>query len=209
MDKEYYTIGQESECEVVINKSRFIGRAFPIKDEEDALEKIQNIRTLYPDATHHCYAYITGGGTIQRFNDDGEPGGTAGMPILQVIQQQKIENVLVVVTRYFGGIKLGAGGLVRAYSRTAAEAITMAGKKKMVPCFVGNIKIDYNLLGTVEYFLNQERIPVLHKEYMEKVSIELITNMNWNIFCSRLAEKCNGKIECGEPKKIYYPWDGR
>jgi len=210
MKKEYYTIGKEAECEIIINKSRFIGRAFPIKDEEDAMEKIQRIRTQYPDATHHCYAYITGsGGNIQRFNDDGEPSGTAGMPILQVIQQQQIENALVVVTRYFGGIKLGAGGLVRAYSKTAAEAISRAGKKKMIPCNKGNIKIEYDLLGPVEYFLKQENIPVLNKEYTEKVVIELVTDMDWEIFCSILREKCNGKIECSNPETIFYPWDER
>ena len=210
MVKEYYIIGQESECEIIINKSRFIGRAFPIKDEEDAIEKIRSIRAQYPDATHHCYAYITGsGGNVQRFNDDGEPGGTAGMPILQVIQQQQLENVLVVVTRYFGGIKLGAGGLVRAYSKTAAEAISKAGKKKMVPCNKGNVKIEYDLLGTVEYFLKQERIPILNKEYTEKVDIELITNMEWDKFCSILIEKCNRKIEYDEPETIFYPWDER
>jgi len=210
MGREYYTLARESECEIIINKSRFIGRAFQIRDEKDALEKIQNIRDRYPDATHHCYAYVTGeSSNIQRFNDDGEPNGTAGMPILQVIQQQQIENVLVVVTRYFGGIKLGAGGLVRAYSRAASEAISKAGKYKMILCYKGTIKIDYSLLGTVEYFLKQERIPVLNKEYLENVSIELITNMNWDIFCSLMIEKCSGKIEFSEAEEIYYPWDNR
>lgn len=210
MFKEYYIIGQESECEIIINKSKFIGRAFPIQDEKDALEKIQSIRERYPDATHHCYAYVTGeNNSIQRFNDDGEPGGTAGMPILQVIQQQQIENVLVVVTRYFGGIKLGAGGLVRAYSKAASEAISKAGKYKMKLCYKGTIKLDYSHLGTIEYFLKQERIPVLNKEYLENVSIELITNMDWDRFCSLIIEKCNGKVGIGEAEEIYYPWDDR
>ena len=111
MAKSFYTVGTEAETEIIINRSRFIGRAFPISNEEDALLLLDQVRGDFPDASHHCYAYVLGrGGNIQRFNDDGEPGGTAGMPILQVILQQEIEDVLVVVTRYFGGIKLGAGG---------------------------------------------------------------------------------------------------
>ena len=132
MAKSFYTVGTEAETEIIINRSRFIGRAFPINNEEDALLLLEQVRAEFPDASHHCYAYVLGrGSNIQRFNDDGEPGGTAGMPILQVILQQEIEDVLVVVTRYFGGIKLGAGGLVRAYSKSAAETLQKAGRVEM------------------------------------------------------------------------------
>lgn len=129
MESEYKCVRAFAQTEIIIEKSRFIGYAKNAESEEEAREFLTKIRSSHPFATHNCYAYIAENGVIARFSDDGEPQGTAGMPILEVIKNKKLVNTAVVVTRYFGGIKLGAGGLVRAYSQTAAAAIDAAGEK--------------------------------------------------------------------------------
>ena len=124
MEKTYRTVAGPGEQEIVVNKSRFIGYTVPVKSEEQALEFIQFTREEHKTASHNVYAYILGEiGQIQRFNDDGEPSGTAGIPVLEVIKKEGLRDVVVVVTRYFGGIKLGGGGLVRAYSKSAKLAL--------------------------------------------------------------------------------------
>ena len=125
----YRTLRQSASDEFIINKSRFIGYAAPCETEAEALAFLQSIRTKHKDATHNCYAYIIGQNAgIMRYSDDGEPGGTAGMPVLQVLQREELYNVTCVVTRYFGGILLGAGGLVRAYTHGAKIAVDAAGR---------------------------------------------------------------------------------
>ena len=130
----YRTVKTPASVELVINKSRFIGQCFPISTEGEALEKLAAIRKQYWDATHNCYAYSVGQkGEIARFSDDGEPGGTAGMPMMDAVRGAGVTNVLCVVTRYFGGILLGTGGLVRAYARSCSEAIRAGGIVRMAP----------------------------------------------------------------------------
>ena len=134
-DTGYRTVKAPSSLELVIQKSRFIGQCFPIASEEEALELLTSLRKKYWDATHNCYAYSVGQkGEIARFSDDGEPGGTAGMPMMDALRGAGVTNVLCVVTRYFGGILLGTGGLVRAYSRSCSEAIRAAGVVRMALC---------------------------------------------------------------------------
>lgn len=131
----FRTVKAPSSVELVINRSRFIGQCFPISSEEEALEQLSLIRKRYWDATHNCYAYSVGQkGESARFSDDGEPGGTAGMPMMDAIRGAGVTNVLCVVTRYFGGVLLGTGGLVRAYSRAAAESIRAAETVRMALC---------------------------------------------------------------------------
>ena len=207
MTKTFSTVSGEAEIEIIINRSRFIGRVYPIKDENDALVHLEQIREEFPDASHHCYAYVLGrGSNVQRFNDDGEPGGTAGMPILQVILQQGVEDVLVVVTRYFGGIKLGAGGLVRAYSKSAAEALQKAGKVEMTLSNQGSILVDYGLWGTLEYFLRQQGVPILDVDYQENVTVKIMTWMDWDNFTNMIIELTNGKVDCKYLGQIYHSW---
>lgn len=202
----YYSIGDRATIEITINKSRFIGDAFHVATEEDALKAIQSIEEKYPDATHHCYAYHVGiDSIIKRFNDDGEPGGTAGMPIFQVIEQREIKNVLVVVTRYFGGIKLGAGGLVRAYSTAAAKVLDRAGVVWMELCDKGVLTIEYDSLGSVEYFLKQNDIPILDTIYEDKVYIHVISPMPWDELIKRLNDICNGRLIYEKSGQVYYP----
>ncbi len=140
----FYTVKASASVELVINKSRFIGQCFPIASEVEALEQLSTIRKRYWDATHNCYAYSVGHkGEIARFSDDGEPGGTAGMPMMDALRGAGVTDALCVVTRYFGGILLGTGGLVRAYSRSCAEAIRAAGIVRMAPCDMVAFQIPY------------------------------------------------------------------
>ena len=140
----FRTVKAPSSVELVINKSRFIGQCFPLSAEGEALEQLALIRKRYWDATHNCYAYSVGQkGEIARFSDDGEPGGTAGMPMMDALRGAGVTNVLCVVTRYFGGILLGTGGLVRAYSRSCAEAIRAAGVVRMTPCDLIEFSVPY------------------------------------------------------------------
>ena len=140
---EYLVPTAFGEDEFVEKKSRFIGRVWPVETEEEALEKIQEMKKKHYDATHNCWAYIIKDGAV-RFSDDGEPGGTAGMPMLQVLQREGLHNIVCVVTRYFGGILLGAGGLVRAYTKGAKIAVDAAGKSMKRVWSVLYLPIPYN-----------------------------------------------------------------
>lgn len=137
-----------------MKRSRFIGRCFPVSDEQEALRLLEEVRRRHWDATHNCYAYSIGEtGVCARFSDDGEPAGTAGMPILEAIRRIGVTDVLVVVTRYFGGILLGAGGLVRAYSAAAAAAVRAAGQIEMLECVRVTLEVPYALWGRVQPLL--------------------------------------------------------
>ncbi len=162
MDKSYRTIYSYGEAEIIINKSRFIGYAMPIETEKDALEFIDKIKTKHRDATHNVHAYVLGkDSNIQRFSDDGEPSGTAGIPMLEVIKKENLRNAVVVVTRYFGGIKLGAGGLIRAYTKGAKIGLDAGIIVDMVLHIKIKIRIDYTLYGKIEnYLMNEEYIVI-------------------------------------------------
>src|SRR5690625_1378926 len=147
MLSSYFTVKKEGSAEVMIKKSRFIGYVKRVETEEDAQAFIQSIKKKHHDATHNCSAYMVGEhDQIQKANDDGEPSGTAGIPILEVLKRQNLKNTAVVVTRYFGGIKLGAGGLIRAYSQTTAEAIKATGVVKRELMQGIAIKVDYTFI---------------------------------------------------------------
>ncbi len=149
--KAYLTIAKEAACETVIKKSRFIGAVYPVETQEQAQERIAQIKKKYWDARHNCSAYILGeDASAMRYSDDGEPQGTAGIPMLEVLKQAGVTNVLAVVTRYFGGVLLGAGGLARAYGGAAAEALHAAGLLQMEPCFVYCVKLPYASFGKLE-----------------------------------------------------------
>lgn len=154
MNNIYKTIHKYGEDEIIINKSRFIGYAMPIQTEEEALAFIEKIKTKHRDATHNVYAYVVGkDSNVQRFSDDGEPSGTAGIPVLEVIKKEDLRNVVVVVTRYFGGVKLGAGGLIRAYTKGAKIGLESGLIIDKVLHQRLKIRIDYTLYGMVENYL--------------------------------------------------------
>ena len=167
MLKAYKTVLRASETEFTEKKSRFIGHCFPVSNEEEAQARLAEMRKRYADATHNCWAYNLEGG-IMRFSDDGEPGGTAGMPIMDTLIKRDIKNAIIIVTRYFGGILLGSGGLVRAYSRSASDALSAAGCGIMSPCRVIEFAVDYNRYGGIEGFVKANSI-VDSIEFLENV----------------------------------------
>ena len=168
MPESYRTIGRESSVELTIKKSRFIGRCFPAESEQAAAQVLERTRKQYWDASHNCYAFRVGTGVRQaRSSDDGEPSGTGGMPILNELNRKDVTNALCVVTRYFGGVLLGTGGLVRAYSEAASEAILHAGIVLMRSCTAYQLTIPYPLLASVQ---NAARpFGTLDAEYAEQV----------------------------------------
>ena len=158
-----------------IQKSKFITHICHIETEAAAREFIQNLKKKYYDARHNCSAYILGENSEkQKSNDDGEPGGTAGNPILESLKKNGLTNIVVVVTRYFGGIKLGAGGLVRAYSHAAVLGIEKATIVQMTPFVELAITINYDLLATLEHWLRQEKIRTNEAEYADNVTLKLL-----------------------------------
>ena len=166
----YRTVKAPASVELVIHKSRFIGQCFPIASEDEALELLSQIRKRYWDATHNCYAYSVGRqGQIARFSDDGEPGGTAGMPMMDALRGAQVTDVLCVVTRYFGGVLLGTGGLVRAYSRSCAEAIRAAGIVRMAPCDLISFSIPYSLWSMFQQEARKHGAS-LEPEYGERIT---------------------------------------
>ncbi|NLJ78911.1 MAG: YigZ family protein [Tissierellia bacterium] len=154
MDNIYRSIYGYGEDEIIINRSRFIGYAMPIESEEEALDFIEEIKVKHRDATHNVYAYVCGrNSNIQRFSDAGEPSGTAGIPALEVIKKEDLRNVVVVITRYFGGVKLGGGGLIRAYTRGAKIGLEAGIILDRVLHTKFKVRLDYTAYGMVENYL--------------------------------------------------------
>ena len=168
----YKTLRAENSAEFVINKSRFIGYGCPCETEEEALAFLTRIRQKHKDATHNCYAYIIGlNSGIMRYSDDGEPGGTAGMPIIEVMKARGVVNCAVVVTRYFGGILLGTGGLVRAYTQGAQVAVAAAGVQRMSLYTVALIACPYNLYEIILHLLPDHDCAVEETDYGADVTL--------------------------------------
>ena len=192
--KAFKTPAAASETEFVVNKSRFIGRAFPVETEAEALEILERIRQKHYDATHNCWAYnLRGASPLRRFSDDGEPGGTAGKPIMDVLTGRGLTNVLCVVTRYFGGILLGAGGLVRAYSKSAADAVTKAGMVSYLPGTILDIPMDYSRYGTLEGFI-RANAEVRNVAFAQNVVVTVaVEDTNLLKFMKEVTERSDGR----------------
>ncbi len=190
-----YKIRAEFTSEIEIKKSKFISYLFPISSEEEAKNHITYLRKLHPNAAHHCYAYVVG--EIQRSNDDGEPGNSAGIPILKEIIHSHLTNTLCVVVRYFGGIKLGVGGLIRAYSSSAKEVISHAKLYQLVKINQYQIIFDYPFIDKIEYLLSNTTI--LEKNYDEKVSYLYLSNED---YFDKLNELTSGTIAYTFQKEV-------
>lgn len=207
----YQTIKQFATEEIVIKKSRFIANSFPIQNEEEALEHIKDVNKEHYKATHNTLAYVIGiEGDIKRFNDDGEPSGTAGKPILECITNKNLTNILVIVTRYFGGIKLGAGGLVRAYSTAASLVIDKSIPVTIQYCALLEIKCDYFMLGKIETYVN-------NNELIKLKAISYEDNVKFHIFVPEemeedikyeIVDMANGKVKITSLNKEYISWEG-
>ena len=162
---EYITIKDEVINEIEIEKSRFICHIKRINTKEEADEYIQKINKLHYKATHYCYCYSMYSPNYQKCSDDGEPQGTAGVPMLDAIKKANINNVVAVVTRYFGGIKLGAGGLIRAYTNAVSQALNNSKFLRIKEYTHIEIEFDYNLINIFEKYFNQNNIKAINKEY--------------------------------------------
>lgn len=208
---EYLVPSEYGEDEFIEKKSRFIGRIWPVETEEEALARIQEMKKKHYDATHNCWAYIIRDGAV-RFSDDGEPGGTAGMPMLQVLQREGLFNAVCVVTRYFGGILLGAGGLVRAYTKGAKIAVDAAGKSMKrvwtvlyVPCpysFYERVRLEAEGFGGI----------VRKADFGAEVELELLfPEAKTQEFLDRLTDMTAGTVESMEIGQEYraFPVSGK
>lgn len=205
MLEEYKTIHKNSESIIEIKKSKFIGRAFKCDSEDKASEIIEKVNKEFYDATHTAYAYIIRkNAEIQKFNDDGEPSGTAGLPILNYLKNEDLKNLVVTVTRYYGGIKLGKGGLIRAYSSSAREAITanvIVTKKIIIET---EIIISYNQYGGIENLLQNENLIIKDKDFKENVSLKiLIQEKDFEKLKEKLVNYTSNNIEFNEVDKKY------
>lgn len=171
----YKTIEGSAEAYYEIQKSRFITHVLHVETEEAARAFVQQMKKQYFDARHNCSAWVLGErGDQQKSNDDGEPGGTAGNPILESIKKKGLTNVVIVVTRYFGGIKLGAGGLVRAYGHSAVLGLEAADIVAMTPFCRIKLKVDYGLLASVEHWIRQKDLRMEDANYAEQVELMLL-----------------------------------
>lgn len=193
---EIKTVHKGGNAEIIEKKSRFIGEVFPVKSEEEAMEILEQVKKKYWDARHHCWAYVIGDDRIQeRLSDDGEPSGTAGKPILEVIRGQQACNLLVVVTRYFGGTLLGTGGLVRAYTEAAKQALSASTIITRTTGYKLRIETDYTGLGKIQYLLGQRKIPIVGSEYAEQVVITIyVSEEAEKEIVHQITEATNGQV---------------
>ena len=200
---EYLVPTQFGEDEFYEKKSHFIGRVWPVETEEEALEKIQQMKKQHYDATHNCWAYIIKDGAV-RFSDDGEPGGTAGMPMLQVLQREGLYNIVCVVTRYFGGILLGAGGLVRAYTKGAKIAVDAAGKSMKRVWTVLYVPCPYNFYERVKLLAGEREGIIRQTDFGAEVELELLfPEAQVSIFLDKLTDMTAGTVEGMETGQEY------
>ena len=206
--KPYKTLLTRASDEFIINKSRFIGYGAPAASEEEALGFLADVRSAHKDASHHCYAYIIGANKgVMRYSDDGEPGGTAGMPIIEVMKARQITNACVVVVRYFGGVLLGAGGLTRAYSQGAATAINAAGVGEVSPTRRYLMEVPYPMLGRVEYLLKSLPVIVEDKQFSDAIVMTLIVRARDDeAFLSAVTSGTDGRIEPIFMEEMYKAW---
>lgn len=205
MKAEYKTVYEGKEGEIIEKKSRFIATVACVHSEEEALKFIESVRKKYWDARHHCYAYVIGEqGELKRCSDDGEPGGTAGKPILEVITGEELCNVVLVVTRYFGGTLLGTGGLVRAYSSAAKEGLASSVIITKIPGVKLHIGTDYTGLGKIQYILGQRGLGALDAVYTEKVELGvLIPEKILEDVKTEITESTNGQAVMREGEFCY------
>ena len=165
-----YTINKNIEHEIIIKNSRFITILIKINNKEDITKNLEKCKVNYPRATHYCYAYKIGE-TIKKASDDGEPSGTAGLPMLNVLDKENITNILVIVIRYFGGIKLGAGGLIRAYTKSVKDALNEIEKKELVPAILCEITFPYTKEQELKKEIKEENI--ISKTYLENITYQM------------------------------------
>lgn len=198
----YYTVSEAAEASFIEKRSEFIGYIAPVKTDEEAVNFINTIKAKHRKAKHNVYAYILRKDNISRYSDDGEPQGTAGVPVLDVMQKRGLTDVCVVVTRYFGGILLGGGGLVRAYSHAASLACDAAHTMDMCLCHRLKICTDYGMYGKLTYILPNFETITVNSDFADSVTLELLVlSKKLSALISEITEITNGSAEitdCGE-----------
>jgi uncharacterized YigZ family protein len=201
----YLTVKGYGEHEIVIDKSRFIAHINRAETEEEALEFIQTIKKKHWNATHNCSAYLIGEhDLIQKANDDGEPNGTAGVPILEVLKKRKLKDTVVVITRYFGGIKLGAGGLIRAYGKSTSEGLNATGIVERKLMQVVHVKVDYTWLGKLENELRASMYEIKEIHYLDAVEFEVfVEEAQVEKFTEWMVEMTNGQGKISKGDTLY------
>ncbi len=205
MEKAILTVHGRTESEKIIEKSRFLTYSQHVESEEEARAFIAEIRGMHPFATHCCFAFVADKvGNLQRFSDDGEPQGTAGVPILDVLKNKKLFETAVAVVRYFGGIKLGAGGLVRAYSSSAAENLAAADIRSLEMCTEFAVEVDYTGIDSVQKYFSTHTCTPLTSDYGAKVLFTVaVKKVDADAFSSGLVDYMQGRVEI-EPLGEYY-----
>lgn len=203
--QSYKTVKQYGEGEIEEKKSRFLGKIKPVSTEEEAIAFVDSTKKQYWDARHNCYAFIIGEHSESiRCSDDGEPSGTAGKPILEVLQNNGLKNVVAVVTRYFGGTLLGTGGLVRAYTQATQAALEEAQVATMTLMSVLEIRTDYNAIGKIKYMFAQADTLVMGEEYGVDVAITIAVPLSEKETVQKeVVEATNGKAEMEEKEQIF------
>lgn len=197
MRADYTTVKNFGESELIIQKSRFLTYVKRAETETEALDFIQEIKKMHHSATHNCSAYLIGEhDSIQKANDDGEPSGTAGVPMLEVLKKQGLKDTVVVVTRYFGGIKLGGGGLIRAYGRATSEGITATGVVERRQHHLMKVTIDYTWLGKIENEARQSVYPLKEMAYADNVDLFMYVPVaDVTKFIEWMTELTNGQAQ--------------
>ena len=205
----YKTLRAPGEREFIINKSRFIGQGAPCRTEEEALAFLAQVRARHKDANHNCYAYIIGRNMgIMRYSDDGEPGGTAGLPIIEVMKARGVVDCAVVVTRYFGGVLLGAGGLTRAYARGSKEALDAAGVAVMEMSCRHLVEVDYATWQRLSYFLSSAPCRLEDTAFTDRVMTALwVRRRDEAQMLADITRVCDGRVETLPDGERYFPWD--
>lgn len=199
----YLTIKEDGQAELEIKKSRFICSLKRIESEEEAKEFIQKIKKEHWKANHNCSAFVLGEqNEIQRSSDDGEPSGTAGVPMLEVLKKNELMNVAAVVTRYFGGTKLGAGGLIRAYSGAVANALHEIGIVQGILQQEVFTTIDYSLLGKLQHYLEQKNLQVKDTQFLENVTLCVMVE-EVHVFQDEVTDLLNGQVTFSEGTSSY------
>ena len=202
---EYKTIARRCEARFIEKKSEFIGYLCPVQTEEQAVAFIEEIRAMHRKATHNCYAYILRENNAARHSDDGEPGGTAGIPIYEVLRKEGLTDVCCVVTRYFGGVLLGAGGLVRAYTKGAKDAVDAAQIKCMAEAVKLAVTVDYGLYGRLAQVFADFDARVEDEQFADNVRIVIhIRAENSQKLTDKLVDVCNGAVSVEEIEKLNF-----
>lgn len=206
--KSYKTILKEAEYKETIQKSKFIATCIPVHDETQAINELKKLKKQYSNATHNCFAYVIKENSLQRYSDDGEPQGTAGLPILNAITSFDLYDVLINVTRYFGGTLLGTGGLVRAYGSLAKGALELCDIKEMIETTIFHLQLNYEIVDIFKHYLNRNNYcKIISESYSNYIDFEIAVQAKFQkTFLIDIAEMSLGKLEPLALKSSFLPW---